>query len=547
MNTNKLSKKEKAFSKLENLKLDIPDGMNANTELMESLNKKYSVNGEVNTLIDKFDISQFYSYREDNRFEVKAAEGGLPHSLWETYSAMANTYGGVIICGVRERNDGTWFTTGMKNASKLLKNFWNQINDRAKVSVNLLRESDVKVYTINDDVILVIEVPSTDRETKPVYINGDMFRGSFKRNNEGDYHCTEAEVKAMLRDQTRLTMDMKVLTNMELSDFEKESVKSYRVWFSTRHPDHAWTKLPDDEFLEMIGAASDDCEDKRMHPTCAGILMFGKEHKITREYPAFFLDYKDHADPSVRWTDRIQSQSPDWSGNVFDFFTLVSRKLLRMLKVPFKLVDMVRIDETPMHNAVREALVNCLVNTDYYLSRGVLIDSYDDKIIMKNPSTSIVGKRQMLRGGDSEPRNANIMKMFNLLGFGEHAGSGVPDIFSIWREAGFVEPTIDEYFGGDEPNKTVVTLPLVEKNQSFIEKRTKKGTKKGTKQKEKEERASKILELIKINPSITQSEMAVELNLSIKQVKNATDYLKNNRIIVHEGSARKGKWIIIKT
>ena len=162
---------------------------------------------------------------------------------------------------------------------------------------------------------------------------------------------------------------------------------------------------------------------------------------------------------------------------------------------------------------------------------------------MKNPGTSIVGKRQMLRGGDSEPRNANIMKMLNLLGFGEHAGSGVPDIFSIWREAGFVEPTIDEYFGGDEPNKTVVTLPLVEKNQSLIEKRTKKGTK----QKEKEERASKILELIKINPSITQSEMAVELNLSIKQVKNATDYLKNNRMIVHEGSARKGKWIIIKT
>jgi predicted HTH transcriptional regulator len=550
MNTNKLSKKEKAFSKLENLKLDIPDGMNANTELMESLNKKYSVNGEVNTLIDKFDISQFYSYREDNRFEVKAAEGGLPHSLWETYSAMANTYGGVIICGVRERNDGTWFTTGMKNASKLLKNFWNQINDRAKVSVNLLRESDVKVYTINDDVILVIVVPSTDRETKPVYINGDMFRGSFKRNNEGDYHCTEAEVKAMLRDQTRLTMDMKVLTNMELSDFEKESVKSYRVWFSTRHPDHAWTKLPDDEFLEMIGAASDDCEDKRMHPTCAGILMFGKEHKITREYPAFFLDYKDHADPSVRWTDRIQSQSPDWSGNVFDFFTLVSRKLLRMLKVPFKLVDMVRIDETPMHNAVREALVNCLVNTDYYLSRGVLIDSYDDKIIMKNPGTSIVGKRQMLRGGDSEPRNANIMKMFNLLGFGEHAGSGVPDIFSIWREAGFVEPTIDEYFGGDEPNKTVVTLPLVEKELVETEKRPKKQPKKQpnrNKTLEVMERTEKILDLIKDDPTISRSEIARSLSLTEAQIRTAIDRLKKNDIIKWEGSPRKGKWIIIKT
>lgn len=499
---------------------------------------------------DKFDISQFDSYREDNRFEVKAAEGGLPQSLWETYSAMANTYGGVIVCGVRERNDGTWFTTGMKNASKLLKNFWNQINDRAKVSVNLLRESDVTVYTINDDVIVVIEVPPTDRETKPVYINGDMFRGSFKRNNEGDYHCTEAEVKAMLRDQTRLTMDMKVLTNMELSDFEKESVKSYRVWFSTRHPDHAWTKLPDDEFLEMIGAASDDCEDKRLHPTCAGLLMFGKEHKISREYPAFFLDYKDHADPSVRWTDRIQSQSPDWSGNVFDFFTLVSRKLLRMLKVPFKLVNMVRVDETQMHNAVREALVNCLVNTDYYLSRGVLIDSYDDKIIMKNPGTSIVGKRQMLRGGDSEPRNANIMKMFNLLGFGEHAGSGVPDIYSIWRDAGYVEPKIEEFFGGDEPNKTIVTLPLVEKEQVEIEKQPEKQPKKqpkNSKALEIIERAEKILDLIKDNPTISRTDIARTLSLTEAQSRTAIDHLKNNNTIKWDGSPRKGKWVINKS
>ena len=84
---------------------------------------------------ETFDISMFAEYEEDNRKEVKAAEGGLPSSLWDTYSSMANTYGGVIICGVRERGDGSWFTTGMKDVSNLKKNFWNQANDSKKVSM----------------------------------------------------------------------------------------------------------------------------------------------------------------------------------------------------------------------------------------------------------------------------------------------------------------------------------------------------------------------------------------------------------------------------
>ncbi len=66
----------------------------------------------------------------------------------------------------------------------------------------------------------------------------------------------------------------------------------------------------------------------------------------------------------------------------------------------------------------------------------------------------------MLKGGISDPRNKTLMKMFNLINIGERAGSGVPDIYSVWNEQGWEEPTVVEQYG---PDRTILTLPLVKK------------------------------------------------------------------------------------
>ena len=68
----------------------------------------------------------------------------------------------------------------------------------------------------NKDVVMVIYVPMAKREQKPVYINNDIFNGTFRRNYEGDYHCTRLQVKTMLRDQTERTMDMEVLDKVSI-------------------------------------------------------------------------------------------------------------------------------------------------------------------------------------------------------------------------------------------------------------------------------------------------------------------------------------------
>ena len=445
----------------------------------------------------EFDISQFDEYREDNRREVKRANGGLPVSLWDTYSAFANCYGGVIILGVKEGKDGSWSTTGLKNEAKLRKEFWDIINNPKKVNINLLSDDDVETYTVgeNKDVIMVIYVPMAKRGQKPVYINNDIFNGTFRRNFEGDYHCSRLQVKTMLRDQTERTMDMEILDKVSMEDLNYETIHGYRNSHRTLKEGHPFERLDDYEYLRSIGAAAISDEDGKLHPTAAGMLMFGNEYNIVRYFPEYFLDYREELDPSIRWTDRLQSSSGEWSGNVCDFYFRVYNKIIKDIKVPFKMVGGERVDDTPVHKALREALANCLINADYHGVRGIVIRKESNKIIFANPGYVRTGKKQMRLGGESDPRNKSLMKMFNLINIGERAGSGVPNIFNVWNDEGFVEPLIEERF---DPDRTILELSFVKKQvkKTSDKKQAKKTSdkKQAKKTKENIEKIRKYLE-----------------------------------------------------
>lgn len=145
-----------------------------------------------------------------------------------------------------------------------------------------------------------------------VYINGDIFKGTFRWNWEGDYHCGKREVLAMLRDEPENTMDMKVLGDIPLEDIDWETLHGYRNRHMAYRAGHPWENLDDEQYLEKIGAAAVWEEDGKLHPTAAGLLMFGQEYCIVREFPEYFLDYREMLDPSIRWTDRLQSSSGDF-------------------------------------------------------------------------------------------------------------------------------------------------------------------------------------------------------------------------------------------
>lgn len=402
------------------------------------------------------ELNKLEEYREGNQLEAKAAQGGMPDTLWDSYSAFANTDGGCILLGVKEYDDHSLHVIGLKDAEKMKKDFWNGVNNRQKISVNLMTERRVRIENVDGKDIIVLEVPRAERTSRPVFKGMDPRKGTYRRNHEGDYLCSLEEVSAMFRDAALDSQDAKVLKEMDLTVFCQDSIRGYRQVFQNIHPNHTWNRLEDEVFLRRIGASAMG-DDGGFHPTAAGLLMFGYENEIVREFPQYFLDYQENRRmATTRWTDRIVSSSGDWSGNVFDFVYKVVPKLTAELKVPFVMRGMQRVDDTPVHKILREAITNACAHADFYGRRGLVISKNSVGFSFANPGSMRVAKKEAIEGGVSDPRNGVMLKIFSLINYGERAGSGLNSIFHVWNHVYHTPAEIHEDMGVD---RVTVTLP----------------------------------------------------------------------------------------
>ena len=140
---------------------------------------------------------------------------------------------------------------------------------------------------------------------------------------------------------------------------------------------------------------------------------------------------------------------------------------------------------------------------------------------MENPGSIRTGKAQMLKGGISDPRNKALMKMFNLIGIGERAGSGVPDIYSVWEQQGWRRPEVIEEYG---PDRTILKL-------SFVKKAAIKNGDKKQVTKKTEIQLEYILEYMPPDREYKTSEIAAEIGLKKSRARELVNELvKSGRI-----------------
>lgn len=141
------------------------------------------------------ELEKLLKLKEGSNIELKKARNQIPKSFWETYSAFANTDGGIVIFGVDENSEEV---LGVSDAYKLRDDLFNNLNNPNKVSENIITNKDIKVVELDNGLqILIITIPEAPYNLKPIYLNGNPIE-AYERLGEGDRKLSSEKYKALI-------------------------------------------------------------------------------------------------------------------------------------------------------------------------------------------------------------------------------------------------------------------------------------------------------------------------------------------------------------
>ena len=157
------------------------------------------------------------------------------------------------------------------------------------------------------------------------------------------------------------------------------------------------------------------------------------------------MDYIDESNlaPGSRWSDRL-TYDGTWENNLYNFIRQVVPKLVLGLKRPFRMEGMIRVDDTPVHKSVREAVTNLIIHADYMTTGVLKIKKMDTGFEFSNPGTLKIPVQAIYEGGYSIARNPRIQTMLRMIGYGENIGSGIPTILGAWENENWRKPDLSQ-------------------------------------------------------------------------------------------------------
>ncbi len=344
-----------------------------------------------------------------------------PDGVLRTIVAFANTAGGVLLLGVE---DATRNVRGVAKPLAMEERLANLISD--SILPRLI--PDIEILPWRRNHVLAVQVhPSSGR---PHYLKSDGLEGGvYVRVGSTNRRADRELIDELRRFARGETFDEQAMPecDSEALDFRaaSESFASVRK-----------LKRADLETLRLMVKYQG-----RKVPTVGGMLLFGKERK--HYFPdAWVQAGRFRGTDKTYITDTLEIRTFPVRA-VEEAVAFVQKHALHAMEIG-AVHRKERWNLPPV--AVREAIVNAIVHTDYAQHGApIRVSIFDDRLEVENPGLLPFGLTvDDLLQGVSKLRNRVIGRVFHELGLIEQWGSGIQRMVAVCRDTGLASPVLEE-------------------------------------------------------------------------------------------------------
>lgn len=372
---------------------------------------------------------------EKQTLELKAAQYGFPHKIYDTISSFSNQDdGGIIIFGISESDD--YSVTGVYDAKDVQKKLMESCEQMSPVVRPILT-----VCEVNGKFVVSAEIPGVEITQRPVYYAGvGKVKGSYIRIGDADKPMTPFEVYSYEAFKKRIQDDVRTVDQAKLRLFDQKRIEEY-LRAVKRERSNLAKNVSDEDILELMGVTVDG------RPTLAGLMVFS-------QYPQTYFpqlcitavcvpgtELGELGTDGERFIDnkRITGSIPDMLEEAMEFIkinsrtkTIIDENGKRQDKAEYSMI------------AVREAVLNALVHRDYSIyteNIPISIEMYRDRMEIKS-SGGLFGDVpvELLGKIRAETRNAVLINILELLNITENRYSGIPTMRIECQKYGLPEP-----------------------------------------------------------------------------------------------------------
>jgi len=366
------------------------------------------------------DLVELLKRPEGKTLEFKR-DLSTPEGALKTIVAFANTAGGVLLVGVEDKSR---HVRGVRDPLEMEERLASLISDH--IVPRILPELEILPWR-RTQVLAVQVYPSPGRphHLKREGLDGGVYVRVGSTNRRADRELVE-ELRRFARGESFDEQPMPGLDS-EALDFRAASESFAPVRKLARR---------DLETLRLVTG-----HQGREVPTLGGMILFGRDRE--RHFPD-------------AWIQAGRFEGTDKSH-------IVDRAEINSFPVPAVEEAIAFVQKHTLHGAeigavrrkerwslppvaVREAVINAVVHTDY-AQRGapLRVSIFDDRLEVENPGLLPFGLtvEDLLRGV-SKLRNRVIGRVFHALGLIEQWGSGIQRMTAACRDGGLASPVFEE-------------------------------------------------------------------------------------------------------